>query len=63
MVSKSPDLCQPLKRELTEEELQFLRECGDKWKVTGVCPHPLLHLYGTGRGPLHGCVLCGKPVA
>ncbi len=55
--------CEPLGRPLSVGEQKFYDECMKKWRETGKCPHALLHIYADDRGPLHGCVVCGEPIA
>ena len=56
--------CEPLPRSLTKLEQQVLDKRMAEYKATNRCdPHFGLPLWGPTSGPLHGCLVCGKPVA
>ena len=49
---------------VVDDQQRVLDKLMEEYKATGRCdPHFGLPLWGPASGPLHGCLVCGKPVA
>lgn len=57
------DTCQPLNRELMEEEAAIISLLRTEYQQTGKCRHVVVGLYESNLPPWHGCLACGKPIA